>query len=820
MARPAVVWVVFWLAGIVMTLGGESWTTLHGVLALFLFALIGIMAVRGKRKQAYIALLALVIAATYGGWRASGNGTDMPTQAEALRMHGYLSAPIKADGDRIRFTLDMVEPERGQLAVTVIAASPDELEHAERWRRGDKLTLEGELALPGEARNFGQFDYRKFLNRQRIHRVFTVRGLEAVEHDSAAGWDKYAVLRAVDRMRGDMLDRIGALFADKHAGLMAGLLIGHQEDIEEERYQVFSRLGLTHVIAISGLHVGIVVGVLLALLRLLRLTRETSLTVAIAFVPAYVLLTGAAPSIVRAGMMSMIALYALKRGWLKDGLNILAVAAGVMTVWNPYYIYSVGFQLSFAVTAGLIMIAPKLTALLPGPRWLAGAIAVTVAAQLVSLPLTVYYFNQFALVSFVANFLLVPVFSLLVLPAGYAALLLSYAGKPPAMLLADCVSFIIDCCYKLMDALDRLPGMMIWATPSAIWIFVYYLLLWFAIVLAHRLRAVAHPMFLLRKRRMLAALVCLLGAFSVCVVGGWQYGLWQSRGTVSFLDVGQGDAILVRTPGNRTLLIDGGGTARFYRPGEEWRARSKPYEVGADLLLPLLRQRGVRNLDYVVATHGHADHIGGLPAVLQHIPTQRLLFNGTRSSSDAALFEAAAARAIPVYAATAGRRIVIDKHTSLELLHPLTDGGLQLQSDQNRHSVAFILRMRHYVFVFTGDMDASAERAVLAYLADGEDGKPLTQLPPRQSDVVIMKVAHHGSRTSTTAEWLRYWSPDYAVISAGANNRYGHPNANVLERLAQYGSDILRTDRHGEVQFRLRGGEFGWRTKLQGGEPQ
>lgn len=177
------------------------------------------------------------------------------------------------------------------------------------------------------------------------------------------------------------------LFQDRHSGYMKGLVIGIQDDLDPETFRQFSQLGLTHILAISGMHVAVYVAVLLFILRHCRVTRETALTVTLLLVPVYVLLSGAGPSIVRAGLMGMIALLAARLGMLKDGLNILAAAALIMLVWNPYLLLSVSFQLSFLVTAGLMVYVPLANPLMRRlPSWLGSSISVTLIAQLVSFP--------------------------------------------------------------------------------------------------------------------------------------------------------------------------------------------------------------------------------------------------------------------------------------------------------------------------------------------------------------------------------------------------------------------------------------------------
>ena len=289
---------------------------------------------------------------------------------------------------------------------------------------------------PEKLESFEAFDYQEYLRNQRIHWLFKVTGASSLEVISDS-YGPSAFLGRIDDLRNQLGEQIEGLFPDWQAGYMKGLLIGLADELEPDKYAQFTQLGLTHILAISGTHVAINVGLIFGLLRLLRITRETALVIVFWFVPVYVLITGFSPSVIRSGMMTMLGLYLIRRGLLKDGMNVLSAAAIMMLIWEPYYMLNVSFQLSFAVTAGLIIFVPLL---MPYFNWLPskirGAVAISVAAQIVSFPVTIYYFNQFSLLSSAANLIVVPIISIIVLPIGTAALLIGLLWKPLGQLAA------------------------------------------------------------------------------------------------------------------------------------------------------------------------------------------------------------------------------------------------------------------------------------------------------------------------------------------------------------------------------------------------
>ncbi|WP_420850650.1 ComEC/Rec2 family competence protein [Paenibacillus lutrae] len=309
--------------------------------------------------------------------------------------------------------------------------------------------------------------------------------------------------------------------------------------------------------------------------------------------------------------------------------------------------------------------------------------------------------------------------------------------------------------------------------------------------------------------------------------------------------------------------MDGGGTVTFRKAGEEWKQRRDPFEVGKKLLVPLLKKRGVHQLDAVILTHADQDHSGGLQAVLDGIPVKQFIFNGTykHNVQIEKLYRSAMDKNIPLLAASYGKSLQFGPDTRIDFISPnfssyieqqrdtngtheqrdpntagkdFADSSFQdsraeskesvfLSSEQNGYSVAFLMTMLGTRWLFTGDMELDAERSVLDSLQSytnesagagpaGSSVADIGKTPP----VDVLKVAHHGSKTSTSEQWLLHWNPRWAIISAGVNNRYKHPSEDVMNRLEQHGIPAYRTDLSGEIQLIIRKNEIWARTKFTG----
>lgn len=870
--RPLLVFTLCWVLGSGTACMYSGWELITIILGISII----IIAVLIRKQMGFIytgcMLISLLVSSAYWEWNDVRNVSSLPIldngsvnedHVISVFAEGVLVSPVKVDGDRADFefsirSINDHKEVKEKVQVQVKLLTQEEKKKALRWKRGDNAEITGQLERPGTARNFDGFDYRQFLRSNEIHWIFKVKGISKVVVQEPEIWKLSHLFRWNDGVREYLGGRIDQLFSGVNAGYMKGLIIGDKDDLDPDTFAEFSRLGLTHILAISGMHVAVFVGSLLFIFKACRLTRETSLTAVIFLIPIYVLLTGASPSVVRAGVMGMIGFYAARRGLLKDGLHILSATAWMMLLWNPYFLLNVSFQLSFLVTAGLMLFVPKLMPFLSFvPRWLAGTVGVTLAAQFVSFPLTIYYFNQFSLVSFLANLLMVPLISLIVLPMGTIALIVGLVWLTGAKWIARITEGLNAFTFSSVEWMNSSPTFItLWPSPKLWWIVSYYIVLYMLLHIGNAKKK--HAVHLISEQsddtmplsgaghtqkravrqtkhhlsewlrslglhRLANAcgkfgsgtgVACLICLFILLLYSGYQGSGKQGFGWVQFLDVGQGDSILVSTPEGKHILIDAGGTTNFRKAKDAWKERSKPFEVGAKVVVPLLKKRGIHALDMVMITHNHQDHSGGLQAVLEEIPVKSIAFNGTlaKSKTFEQLLKTAVQQNIPVFHAKSGLVYQPDNNTEILFLNSdiktKDQGILPIMDNQNHESLVFELRMNGARFLFTGDADEKAEQQILTDQAD----QIVKDETLRSLDV--LKVGHHGSKTSTSEAWLKTWKPETSVISAGVNNMYNHPHPDVVERLQRYGSRTFRTDLQGEIQMRVsRSGIIDIRTK-------
>lgn len=644
---------------------------------------------------------------------------------------------------------------------------------------GQPVGLAGRLRPSPARRNPADFDYGAYLRRRGVFATLTTYDAGAVV---ATGRPPPGISRLLYTARARVRAHLARFVpAPEAQALLQALLLGDRRQIDPEVRSRFVATGLMHLLAVSGLHVLLVGMVLYNLLRplLLRLGLRWSAmerartAVTLVLLVAYALLTGLPASVVRAVVMAAFFMGGALAQRPLSGLNLLGLAALVLLLASPAYLFDVGFQLSFSAVGALIVLGPVARQQWPGAweavpvlRWLAGSVTASLLATLGTLPILLYHFGFASFAGLVLNLPAIPL-TLLVLAAGLLTVL--FAGWVPALatLTGASASLLGEALLALATGGADLLGWAAWrGFVTSPWLLCGFALL---------LMAVAATRW--RGRLAVLSLACP-------VVGLWlglAQGVARPHLDVLFFDVGQGDATLIRLPGGRHLLVDAG-------------VRDRYTDQGLRTILPHLARYGIRRLDAVVVTHPHSDHLGGLPALLRAIPVGRVLVSGHPYDSGLVaetrqLLDSLGLRAEPV---AAGDTLALDPAVRLHVLWPRNPSAL----DPNDASVVLRVAYGQTAFLLTGDVEAAAEARLAAY--------PAALL---QADVV--KVAHHGSSTSSTAGFLgplsQEGAPALAVVSVARSNRYGLPDEEVLARWQALGTTLWSTADAGALWLRSDG---------------
>ena len=741
-----------------------------------------------------------------------------------FRLKVVMTSPIPPDlyDQRIHFSGEMAyQPEQGEHWEAGYASGtirpvgkPDlaveakllvRFREAIPLRYGDRIEVEGMLRQPNGQRNPGGFDYRFYLARRQVFGILYPQwGQEIVPTDRSG----FPLLRWAETLRRRVEDVIDTAYSENriHAQVLKGMLLGLRSELSPDILDAFRNSGSIHILAVSGLHVGLIATICFFGFSLLRLPRKATDLLTIAVVILYACLVGFRPSVFRASLMAVIYLISRIIERDRDPFNLLAFAALVLLLINPAQLWDVGFQLSFAAVASIVYLAPKWerfigricglvrtdSAVDPDrvmrPRtvwgraawWLAMGFGVTLSAQVGTTLIGAWHFHRFYPIGLVAGLFAVGLAALLV-NITLVSVLVGLTWLPLTMPFAYANHLILSIFLGLIEFFGQSWTVVKTPTPSFGFI-VIYIAGCFAVV--HWVWVWMH-----RKKAILIGL-------TVLAIWIWDTA-WHDRGgllDVTFLDVGQGDAAFVRFPDGKTILVDGGLNSSRIEVTKAGIVRRVGYDHGERTLDPFLCHEGVFGLDLLLLSHPDSDHGGGFAHILRKFGVKRVLgvpHQDLSKLTHQTLHRIVDAKGIPHELGYAGT-VDLTSAARLELLHPFDAASTDLHDeDVNNDSLVLKLTYGDVRILFTGDIERKVELGLV------ESGKDLR--------AEIVKVPHHGSKTSSSAAFLDAVRPQYAIFSLGQRNRYRFPSKIVLERYRERGCRILRTDRLGAIRLRTDG---------------
>lgn len=676
------------------------------------------------------------------------------------------------DGDFLSFRL---QTEQETLLVQhKIATFQDRDWLKENLHQGMVCQLNGEMSVPDGKRNFAGMDFALYLKRERIHWLVRADTLNELSCRSESG----SVIDKISSFRENGIRYVEKNYPPDVSGLMNALVYGYREGIPININEAYQQMGLTHLLAVSGFNVAILMGLLFIACIRIGFTRENTAIAIACIIPLYILITGSEASIVRAGAMGMLILL-LQRFKLKiHPLFAISSVFLFMLVCDPYYAFRLGFQLSFLNIFALLLSSRFI--LSRYTSYMAQIAASTVICQLVSFPLMIYHFFEISLWSVPLNLLFIPLISVIILPVTCVGLLFCLLSPNLGDIILYPAVHLLRLTNDLLLKLQNANFDLVFGQPPLFFFVLYYAGIFFLLI--------RWETFGLHRKLCAPLLILVCAGFF-----HWQYPLLEPRSKVTFLNVGQGDSILIELPHRKgNYLIDTGGSMSFEK--EEWKKRKQEYNVTKEVVLPALKARGIRKITKLILTHGDMDHIGGAETVLTNVSVEEVMYpNGKLAGPlEKHVLNTAAELGIPISVAVRGKAWRVEDHV-FNVISPYGD-----ETESNARSVVLWAKISGRSFLFTGDLEEEGE------------GRIIKDQAAIKADV--LKAGHHGSQTSSTAPFIDKAAPEYAIISAGKNNRYGHPHGEVLDRFKERGAAILRTDKLGDIEFLIKGGK----TKIIG----
>ncbi|KPJ64324.1 hypothetical protein AMJ44_13015 [candidate division WOR-1 bacterium DG_54_3] len=769
MSSPLVFISISYILGIIIgnSVGFSIWFSFLIMVALLILTGFRIL----TRKTFYFLLLLLFFLIGLLNFQTrnlspSKNDISNFPKGDHLTLTGQVEDEPRIAEDRMFFILKVSKANHRETTglVSVIAK-------AATLKYGDNVEIQGKLEDLESLSNPGILSYADYLENKGIHRQFkAIRSPPKIISGGGNPLKKFSIY-----LKNRLIIIPQKTLPEPYATLLTSIIFGTRASRTPiEIKETYKRAGVAHLLVASGMHLGILVGVCLFIVRSSRLPLWLGVLITSLVNFLYALMTGFGPSILRAAIMAEIMLIGLLFEREKEVYTSLALAAFIILLFNPKYLFEVGFQLSFAATCALVYISPVINEKLKNyiPKYIASLLSVAIAPVLATFPITLYHFSQASAIGVLTNFLLLPWVGVIVV-LGFVSTVLGAVFLPLGELVNGANLILLWAAHGIIAFLASLPFSQVFLAPPKL-----PLILGYYAGLAGMLEALRRGRF--PRMNKFRIVVLALAVVSILL---WNATLSSAaRGlTITVLDVGQGDSILIEGPSGKRILIDGGVE-----------------KMGERVVVPFLRRKGIQRLEMVILTHPHDDHVGGLPAVLSKFKVENILEPGFVCEAKAyqRFLDLVEKNRIKYHLARAGQKINFGKDLKAFIFHPSLPFLADTNSDANNCSVVFRLQYGKFSMLFTGDNESEGEERILGIF------------PESHLASTILKIGHHGSRTSTSDPFLSAVNPRVAVISCGRHNKFKHPHQRTLEKLKSLGIKLYRTDINGALVIRSNGETF------------
>lgn len=657
---------------------------------------------------------------------------------------------------------------------------------------GDKILIKGEYLRPEKQRNYKGFDYSKYLKSKNIYGIIKVKDVELLEKSKC-----FYLVKGINKLRIIIKNKIDKNWNEESKSLLIGMILGDTDDIDKETIEDFRNSNISHILAISGMHISyIIIGVNIVTKRIFGYRKSNYFSILI--IVFYLLMVGICPSISRASIMAIITILSKLLYRKSDTLSNISLSALILLVYNPYIIFDLGFQFSYLGTLGITLFSKNIFNMLKSIKnkrkksilnnKLGKAISVVLSAQILLFPISILNNGTIGIyiifINLLASMIIAPI---LILGIIYIIFLFFNIG------ISNFISFILRILIQMLlfiSNISKLPmGKFYISSPSLLEILIYFLFIFFiqirfliykeAIPQNQTIKRIRNIVALIKyklliKKKIIKFLLVIV--IIICCI----YKNIPKNLNINFVDVGQGDCTFIVTPKNKTILIDGGGQI------------NSNYDVGKSILLPYILNRGYNQIDYIIISHFDYDHIGGILTIMEELKVGKVIIckQAEISENYQKFIEIVKNKGINVVLVNKSDQIKIENNIGINIIWP-NSKNLINENPLNNNSIVCKLVYKEFSMLFTGDIEEIAEQQILE-----EYKNNLSIL-----NSTILKVGHHGSKSSSSKKFIEAVSPKIALIGVGKNNKFGHPNEEVLERINKKRIKTFRTDQCGEISI-------------------
>lgn len=631
---------------------------------------------------------------------------------------------------------------------------------------GDSLYIEGEFKQPEEARNYKGYNYKQYLKTKKI--IGTVELEKAKILKSSNGSFIHNIQKYIKDTRNGTL-------TDEEGNLLLAILLGDKDKLSEDIQESFKTSNLSHMLAVSGAHVSYIILGLTYVLQNSIIGKKNGKIVCIIFLLAFMAITNFTPSVTRACIMAILTLFSSIIYRKSDVYTNISVVALITLIFNPYSLLDLGFQLSYGGTIGIIIFIKRIQEKKSNSKvinYIKQMALVSIYANIIIIPIMMYHFNTVSFTFIISNIMASPILGIIVI-TGFLFIIASITVKPLTRLIAIFIKPILSILIKISQICSKLPfSNILVVTPYMFNVISYYAIILYCIKS--------------KKNNKCKIIICLL---IVLILINFIIYIFPQKLRIFFIDVGQGDSTLIITPDKKTVLIDGGGSDSF--------------DVGEKVLLPYLLDRRILKIDYVLISHFDTDHCGGILTIMEKVKVKNIIISEQAEHSEnyERFKKLMIHKKIRLIEVKKGDKIKIGRYSEFKILFPTS--RLLSENPLNNNSIVAQFNYNNFKMLFTGDIEKLAEQQILK-----------TEKAEIRAD--ILKVAHHGSKTSSIPEFIKAVRPKIALIGVGKNNTFGHPNQQTIKNLENIKCRIYRTDLQGEIIIKIdQKGRMNVKSKLK-----
>lgn len=675
------------------------------------------------------------------------NYTDM-----RMDYMGIVEEVLSLEDDDLHKYVVLVQAELGtgekineRIRLNIIGASP--------LSYGDRIVFNGEVKKPLNNTNPILYNHRLNLLSNSIYASMTINEYSMDLIDGPREF-KYSLKEGfheeVNRVFDTYLDR-------ENRAIIKSMILGKSSYMMEEDLQIYRELGLGHILAVSGLHIGIISAFILNILMLFSISRKTSSLITILILFVYGYLIGFPHSMMRGIIMFSLLILTKLLHEHSNPINVLSLSALIVLFINPFALFGLGFLLSYTAVLSLYLFSNRIEALFyPFKGYIAKSLSSIVAVNLGIFPIQAYYFNYISPLGLIANLISIPLLSLSLL-LSISMFLLDYTLSFLNVGLSPLLNMLLNIEGIIRNKIYDFSFLIVnTASPSFYSIVLYYL------GIAILLRLIDTSKFKIQVKNSILLFICLMIIVNLATI------VLNDKLELHFIDVGQGDSMLLRKA-TRNILIDTGGSLL------------SDY-VGQQISLPYLRKLGIKKLDGVIISHFDADHAGALATLIDNLEIDNIY--ASYRPEDEVIYEKIKNNKIAFTILKEGDQLRIDKDLIIDTIWPLDTDGLS----NNNKSLVLSFNYKGHEILLTGDIEKEAEAMLLDKLNPNID---------------LVKIPHHGSNTSSTSEFLGLIRPKNSIISVGRDNQFNHPSGEVINRLSAINSKIYRTDEMGMIKVHI-----------------